>query len=416
VHRVRDLTTVIVAAACALAAGGFVRVDHAPASTSAARFDPSPLARRLARALVVPHINATLSGALAVDLETGRVLYALNPDRSLAPASNEKLPLTYAALVRLGASYRFHTQVLGAGARSGATWAGDLYLRGGGDPTLDRGRLRRLATQLRAAGIRRVSGNVLADESYFDSRRTAPGWQARFYLNESPPLSALAVNRGWYHGRSTPDPAGAAAATFVRILNERGVHVAGQSAWGKTPAGAFPLAQVDSAPLADVLRFMDRESDNFTAELILKALGAEVAGTGTTGAGAQVVVDTLAEAGIPLRGVRIADGSGLSRLDRLTPRAIASILIASWADPELRSALWDALPVAGRNGTLEQRMETRPAYGAVRAKTGTTDVASALSGFVRRRFAFAILQNGHPIVDSWARTAQDRFATALAAQ
>jgi D-alanyl-D-alanine carboxypeptidase len=61
-------------------------------------------------------------------------------------------------------------------------------------------------------------------------------------------------------------------------------------------------------------------------------------------------------------------------------------------------------------------MESRPAYGAVRAKTGTTDVASALSGFVRRRFAFAILQNGHPIAETWARTAQDRFATALAAQ
>jgi D-alanyl-D-alanine carboxypeptidase/D-alanyl-D-alanine-endopeptidase (penicillin-binding protein 4) len=400
----------------AAAAPGIVHLDRAPASTSGGRFDPSPLARRRARALAVPHVKPKLSGALAIDLETGRVLYALNPDRSLAPASNEKLPLTYAALLRLGGSYRFRTQVLGAGERSGATWIGDLYLRGGGDPTLDRHGLRRLAAQLRAAGIRRVSGNVLADESYFDTRRTAPGWLARFYLNESPPLSALAVNRGWYQGRSTPDPAGAAAATFVRILNERGVRVAGESAWGKTPTDAFPLAQVDSAPLTDVLRFMDRESDNFTAELVLKALGAEIAGKGTTGAGARVVVETLAEAGIPLAGVRIADGSGLSRLDRLTPRAIASILLASWDDPELRPVLWDALPVAGRSGTLEKRLDSRPAYGAVRAKTGTTATASALSGFVRRRFAFAVLQNGHPISTWWAREAQDRFATALAAQ
>jgi D-alanyl-D-alanine carboxypeptidase/D-alanyl-D-alanine-endopeptidase (penicillin-binding protein 4) len=418
--RVRGLATFLIAAACALAAAGVStgRTDSAAAAATGGfvRVDPSLLARRLAHALAVPHVKTTLSGALAVDLETGRVLYALNPDRSLAPASNEKLPVTYAALVRLGASYRFRTQVLGRGYRSGATWAGDLYLQGGGDPTLDRYGLRRLAAQLRAAGIRRVSGNVLADESYFDTKRTAPGWLAGFYLNESPPLSALAVNRGWYHGRSTPDPAGAAAASFVRILNERGVRVAGESAWGTAPADAFPLAQVDSAPLADVLRFMDHESDNFTAELVLKTLGAEVAGKGTTAAGAQVVVDTLAEAGIPLQGVRIADGSGLSRLDRLTPRAIASILLASWADPELRPALWDALPVAGRTGTLEKRLDSRPAYGAVRAKTGTTADASALSGFVRRRFAFTVLQNGHPISTWWARAAQDRFATALAAQ
>jgi serine-type D-Ala-D-Ala carboxypeptidase/endopeptidase (penicillin-binding protein 4) len=114
--------------------------------------------------------------------------------------------------------------------------------------------------------------------------------------------------------------------------------------------------------------------------------------------------------------VRIVDGSGLSRLDRLTPRAIASILLAAWADDEVRSVLWDSLPLAGRTGTLEQRLDRRPALGAVRAKTGTTAVASALSGFVRRRFAFAVIQNGHPISTWWAREAQDRFALALAAQ
>jgi PBP4 family serine-type D-alanyl-D-alanine carboxypeptidase len=233
-------------------------------------------------------------------------------------------------------------------------------------------------------------------------------------MNESPPLTALAVNRGWYRGKGTPDPAGAAGASFVRMLNERGVKVGGESAWGKASATAFPLAQVESAPLADVLRFMDRESDNFTAELVLKTLGAEIAGKGTTAAGASVVVDTLREAGVPLAGVRIVDGSGLSRLDRLTPRAIAAILTASWSEPELRKVVLDSLPVAGRTGTLEKRLDRRPAYGAVRAKTGTTARASALSGFVRRRYAFAIVQNGNPISAWWAREAQDRFAIALA--
>jgi D-alanyl-D-alanine carboxypeptidase/D-alanyl-D-alanine-endopeptidase (penicillin-binding protein 4) len=417
--RLRVLALLLVAAVCALAVAAGSQARTTGTSSAGAphggSFSPGPLARRLAGALAVPHVKPSLSGAVAIDLATGQIVYALNPDRSLAPASNQKLALTYAALVELGPSYRFRTQVVGTGSRSGATWNGTLYLHGGGDPTLERRGLRRLAAQLYADGLRRISGDVLADESWFDAKRTAPGWLPGFYLNESPALSALAVARGWYHGRSTTDPAGAAAATFVRILNERGVHVGGESAWGTAPATAFPLAQVDSAPLQDVLRYMDRESDNYTAELVLKALGAEIAGKGTTAAGASVVIDALREAGVPLAGVRVADGSGLSRFDRLTPRALAAILLASWDDADLRPVVWDSLPVAGRNGTLEKRLESRPAYGAVRAKTGTTAVASALSGFVRHRYAFAVVQNGHPISTSWARMAQDRFATVLAA-
>jgi D-alanyl-D-alanine carboxypeptidase/D-alanyl-D-alanine-endopeptidase (penicillin-binding protein 4) len=410
VNRRRSLAAVALAVVGALLAAG-----AATARPDGGSFDDSPLSRRLARALVVPHVAASSSGAVAVDLASGEIVYALNPDRSFVPASNEKLPVTYAALVELGPAYRFRTAVVGTGERAGATWDGDLYLRGGGDPTLKLLDLRRLVAQLRTAGIRRISGNVLADESFFDTVRTAPGWKASFYMDESPPLSALVVNRGDYRGTRTPDPAGAAAASFVRILQERGIRVAGESAWGAAPADAFPLAEVESAPLTEVLRFMDRESDNFTAELVLKTLGAEIAGRGTTAAGAGIVTAALRGTGVPLAGVRIVDGSGLSRLDRLTPRAIAAILTRAWADAELRAVLWDSLPVAGQNGTLERRLDRRPTFGAVRAKTGTTSIASALSGFVRNRFAFAVVQNGHPISTTWARRAQDRFAVALAA-
>jgi D-alanyl-D-alanine carboxypeptidase/D-alanyl-D-alanine-endopeptidase (penicillin-binding protein 4) len=408
--RIRSAFALAAVAVCALATAG-----SSAGGSDDSRFDTA-LAKRLARALAVPHVRSALSGAVAIDLASGKVVYALNPDRSLAPASNEKLPLTSAALVKLGASYRFRTQVLGEGTRQGAVWEGDLYLRGGGDPTLEFRGLRRLAAQLYADGYRRIAGDVLGDESFFDTKRTAPGWLHRFYLNESPALSALAVARGWYRGSSTPDPAGAAAASFVRILNERGVRVGGHSAWGTAAGTAFPLAQIESAPLEDVLRYMNRESDNFTAELVLKMLGAEILGEGTSGAGASVVIDALGDAGIPLGGVRIADGSGLSRFDRLTPRALAGTLLAAWADPEIRSAMWESLPVAGRNGTMERRLDSRPAYGAVRAKTGTTAVASALSGYVRRRYAFVVVQNGNPVSTWWARTAQDRFAIALASQ
>ena len=129
-----------------------------------------------------------------------------------------------------------------------------------------------------------------------------------------------------------------------------------------------------------------------------------------------MISDVLLEAGVPMTGVRIVDGSGLSRLDRLTANALATLLEKAWADPTVQPTLAAALPVAGVNGTLEDRLRKPPARGRVIAKTGTTDEASSLSGYVPDRFAFAILQNGHPLSWWWARRAQDRFAQVLAAQ
>jgi PBP4 family serine-type D-alanyl-D-alanine carboxypeptidase len=159
---------------------------------------------------------------------------------------------------------------------------------------------------------------------------------------------------------------------------------------------------------------MDRESDNFAAEMTLKALGAEVGAGGTTAEGAAVVVRNLAAAGVPLAGVQIVDGSGLSLSDRLTARALAALLVAVWNDIDLRAPFWASLPIAGVNGTLDKRMLRPPARGTVRAKTGTTSRASALSGYVGDRYGFAVLQNGAPVSAWSARKAQDRFATALA--
>jgi D-alanyl-D-alanine carboxypeptidase/D-alanyl-D-alanine-endopeptidase (penicillin-binding protein 4) len=115
-----------------------------------------------------------------------------------------------------------------------------------------------------------------------------------------------------------------------------------------------------------------------------------------------------------MQGVRIVDGSGLSRLDRLTVNALVGILRVSWASPDVRPTLVASLPVAGVNGTLQDRMRLGPARGIVRAKTGTTDLASALAGYVGGRYAFAVLQNGRPLSYWWARVAQDRFVMALA--
>jgi serine-type D-Ala-D-Ala carboxypeptidase/endopeptidase (penicillin-binding protein 4) len=376
--------------------------------------DPT-LATRLAKALAVPHVDPARTAALAVDLRTGIVVFERNATLSLVPASNQKLPVAYAALALLGPGYRFHTEVVGSGTLVGDVWHGDLWLRGFGDPTLEPADLDALAAEVASWGIRRVDGAVIADESWFDARRTAPGWRPSFYLYESPPLSALVVDRARYRGRTSAAPALAAGSLLRQSLEAAGVSVSGRTRSGVLTTSGLPLARDVSEPLADVVRFMGRESDNYTAEMLVKHLGATLAGNGSTAAGTRVIRTALGDAGVPLAGVRLADGSGLSGLDRLTAAAVVALLEAGLAQGELRDAFLQSLAVAGVNGTLEDRMERLPARGQVIAKTGTTRTASALSGFVRDRYVFAVLQNGRPISTYWARLAQDRFATALAA-
>jgi D-alanyl-D-alanine carboxypeptidase/D-alanyl-D-alanine-endopeptidase (penicillin-binding protein 4) len=386
----------------------------APAGTSARPAQDAQLQRRLAGALRVPHVAPTWSAAVALDLASGTVLFEQNAGRPLAPASNEKLPLTYAALAQLGPAFRIETDVLGEGEQDGTQWTGTLVLKGNGDPTLSRGDLRALAAQVKSAGLLSVTRGVMGDESAYDARRIVAGWKPSFFIDESPPLSALVVDRARVGPVVTRTPALAAAAAFRDALRNAGIAVAGPVRTGPVADWSELLGSVSSPTLATMVRFMDKESDNFTAEMLLKQLGLTELGRGTSAAGASVVIQTLAEAGVPMAGVRIVDGSGLSRLDRLTTNALGALLKVAWADPTVGPPLLAALPVAGVNGTLEHRLRKPPARGRVLAKTGTTDNASSLSGYVGDRYAFAVVQNGHPLSYWWARRAQDRFAQILA--
>jgi D-alanyl-D-alanine carboxypeptidase/D-alanyl-D-alanine-endopeptidase (penicillin-binding protein 4) len=386
----------------------------APAGIVAGPTQDSQLQRKLANALRVPHVAPARSGAVAVDLAAGTVLFEQNGDRPLAPASNEKLPLTYAALVRLGGGFRIETDVLGQGQQDGTVWTGSLVLKGNGDPTLSRADLRVLAAQVKGLGIRSVTGGVSGDESAYDTRRIVAGWKPSFFIDESPPLSALVVDRARTGTVVTRTPALAAATAFRDALRKAGIAVDGPVRTAVAEEWSELLGSVLSPTLGAMVRFMDRESDNFTAEMLLKQLGLTELDRGTSAAGATVVMQTLAAAGVPMTGVRIVDGSGLSRLDRLTANALGGLLKVAWADPVVRPALLSALPVAGVNGTLQHRLLKPPARGRVLAKTGTTDTASSLSGYVSGRYAFAVVQNGHPLSYWWARRAQDRFAQILA--
>src|SRR5439155_12366735 len=196
----------------------------APGSPSAS------LQSSLERALRVPHVSLAATGAVAIDLSTGATVYSRNGSLPLLPASNEKLAVTYAALTALGPGFTIETDVLGEGQQAGTTWQGDLVLKGYGDPTLSDADLTAPARQVRVAGITQVTGAVLGDESWFDARRTALGWKAAFYITESPPLSALIVDRGVVGRYTSHDPALAAAQLFRNALARAGVHVAGSAA------------------------------------------------------------------------------------------------------------------------------------------------------------------------------------------
>src|SRR5947209_9047537 len=371
------------------------------------------LAQQLAAALRSPKVNPAKTGAVVYDLHTGQVVYALHAGLPLHPASNEKLATTYAALAALGPSFRIETDALGDGTQNGSTWQGDIVLKGYGDPTLSSAELWSLAHQVARDGITHVDGRVIGDESWFDARRVGLGWKHAFYLRESPALSALIVDRGW-DGREETQPALYAAQLFRRYLVKVGVSIRGPARTGVAHDGATALGYVVSPPVSSLVRFMDTWSDNFTAEMLLKQVGAVQRGAGTAGAGVTETRALLTAAGVTLPGVRMVDGSGLSRIDRWTAAGLAAVLRRMWLDPDLRPYITSSLPVAGVSGTLRYRMRNTPADGFVRAKTGTTDNASALSGFVGNRYFFSVIENGHPVKLKAAIRTQDAFAKALA--
>ncbi len=408
-HDHRRLRSARLAAAAAVAAAAALAAAAPGSGTPPAR----SLAARLNAALTATGIGRGHTGAMALDLDSGAVVFAHNAAVPFVPASNEKLPVAYAALVLLGPSFRFKTEVRATGrVAPDGTLRGDLVLKGYGDPTLSSLQLKRLALRLSRIGLRRVAGAVVGDESFFDARRTGVGWKAEFYMGESPPLSALTVDRAVVGNRLARLPAYAAAKRFRLELIADGIAVAGRPAVGI--GGGRVLATALSQPLGTILHAVDADSDNFTAELLLKELDALAEGKGTSEAGAAVVEQVLHRQGIPLAGVRIVDGSGLSSLDRLTPQAIVRIFERIWTTPAIRPYLVGSLAVAGRSGTLIHRLAEPLTRGRVIGKTGTTDLASVLSGIVGNRYAFSVIQNGTPVPFWTAREAQDRFVRLLA--
>lgn len=375
------------------------------------------VARELARA-------GGISGGYVLDTTTGQTLASVRADRPRIPASVEKLYTSATALLRFGPAATLETEVLGDGELlEDGTWDGDLYLRGGGDPTFGTwGFTRRaygggatvsdLAARVSAAGVRRVTGRVFGDESLLDRLRGGPANGFALDFDIGGPLGGLLFNRGLAREDGSAlqaMPAKFAAQQLTLALRAAGVRVARGPGQAATPADAQEVATVASPPIATLIRLTLVPSDNLFAEMLIKDVGAHFGASGSTGAGAAVVRRTVARYGIR---PRVADGSGLSRANGTSPRQVVALLHGLRADPAFRAAL----PVAGRSGTLAERMRRTSAMDRCQAKTGTLSNVSALAGYCRTPnghvLAFAFLENY--VYTPTAKAAEDRLAIALA--
>jgi len=368
------------------------------------------------------------SSASVYDISAGRTVFSQRAGAMRPPASVEKLYTATAALERLGPDARLSTAVLGAGQLApDGVWEGNLYLRGGGDPTFGSSAFIRshyggtgasvsalVSRLVRAVGIHAVTGRVIGDESYLDPRRGEPASSYGYDPFLGGALSGLAFDRGAVGSeRGAHAPAAYAARKLWAGLRSAGVTIDGGIGVGSTPAGAASLAEAQSPTIAQLLGLMLPASDNYFAETLVKDLGARFGGAGASTAGAAVVAETMTE----LFGIhpQIVDGSGLSRADATSTSQVVTLLAALASRPA-GPALREALAVAGRSGTLKRRMRSGAAAGRCRAKTGTLLGVSSLAGYCQslsgHLLAFAIFTDG--IGTEAAHAVQDRMATSVA--
>jgi serine-type D-Ala-D-Ala carboxypeptidase/endopeptidase (penicillin-binding protein 4) len=369
------------------------------------------------------------SGAYVTNLTTGEQVFAWRAGAPRVLASNTKLFVAATALARFGTEGTLGTEVLGRGELDeDGVWRGDLYLRGGGDPTFGSRRfttrsygsgatVEDLAALLDEAGVERVTGRIYGDESRHDSLRGGPysGFGVSIWVG---PLSALSFNRGLASESGSgyqASPPAFAALKLDAALEARGIRVRLAPRAGTAPAGAPVIASVDSPPMQTLVRLMNKPSDNFMAEVLLKDIAMQANGRGTTAAGARLVAGHARRLGA---GARIADGSGLSRGNRASPYRVVRLLTAMNQQEDQFDPWYASLAIAGRDGTLKKRMRSGAARGRCRAKTGTLSNVSTLSGYCTARsgdmYAFSILMNN--VYTSGAKVLQDRMAQAIAAQ
>lgn len=363
-----------------------------------------------------PELLATLEEALghrsfsvreagvSVWIEGYGEVAALEPDVPLVPASNQKLFTAMGALVLLDHDQRFVTELVATGPVTDGTLDGDLVIVGSGDPLIKREgphSLQTLVERVRDAGVTHITGSIVGDETRYDDVRRAPGWLDWQMPLPGGSMSALMVNSNSRTGATSylADPTEYNADLFEGELEDGGVTVDGDATEGIAPEDGEVLATLESPTIAEIVREMLRESDNMAAELLTKEIGLQVAGEPSTAAGLAAIDAALEEElCLDLEGVN-DDASGISRDDRRSAEEWRLMLESARTKPWF-PILYEGLPVAGgETGTLKHRLVGTPAEGDVHAKTGSTGVAVALSGYVTteggRTAVFSAIANGN---------------------
>jgi D-alanyl-D-alanine carboxypeptidase/D-alanyl-D-alanine-endopeptidase (penicillin-binding protein 4) len=417
-------------------------------------------------------------------LDKQEILYEARKDQLFIPASNLKLITTATALENLGPDYRFPTRLYTAGKLRGDTLYGDLYIKGYGDPKLVTEQMWLLVNELENLPLRKIVGNIIADDSFFDSLLHVKTWeQSGGSEAYNAPLGALSFNfntvtvyvspgkltdekprviiepdtkylkinnqtrtlprgkrgkltvqridRGDYDEISLTggiaqrrpraryfvnitDPTKYSVSVFKEYLARVGIQVVGETFRGKVPKGAKLLINHKSEPLALALRGLNKFSNNFVAEQIVKTLAAEKFGPpATTENGLKVIHEYMQSLGFAPDQFTILDGSGLSRQNRLTPNQIVRVLAHVKKDLSIFPEFISALGVMGVDGNVRKRMNGVKESQKARVKTGTLNSVSSLSGYFQsrdgERFAFSILMNDLKCHNGQALKIQDKI-------
>jgi D-alanyl-D-alanine carboxypeptidase/D-alanyl-D-alanine-endopeptidase (penicillin-binding protein 4) len=363
---------------------------------------PTPAHAGSSAAALKSRIDGALRGigARQVDYkieDTGVGTLRRHAATDTAPASNEKLFTAIAALHFLTPGFRYATRVRSTAPILGHVIAGDLVLVGAGDPTLTFADLLRMAKRLRALGLHRVTGHLIVDDSRYSHRTVVAGWKRKFVPEETGTVDAFSLNGNtWRSGRSfEADPTPYNAAIWRKQLARVHITVGRRTEILPAPAGTLPLVIHRSATLATIIASMLTDSVNFYGEMIFRELGAFHSGHGSPSTGVAALRAAARQLRLPLG--TVYDGSGLSYSDRQSPSTIVA-----WLDRIRSTAYYNTirsgLPLACRTGTLKYRMCGPNLRGRVRAKTGTLNHVSALSGYFPTKsghfVTFSILVSG----------------------
>lgn len=363
---------------------------------------PQNVQARLDSLMKTPLLESTQLGLMVYDLSDDSVLYSFGAKQTLRPASTMKLLTAVTAIDLLGSEYRFNTSLRYQGAIKDSVLTGDLICVGSMDPMFDTNDMRAFVESVRALGVDTIRGRLVAAPSFKEEELLGEGW---CWDDDNPQLSPLLVERKDEF-----------MTVFASMLREAGIVVEASIITAPYSKDALMLC-VRSHQLKEILIPMLKESDNLYAESVFYHIAASQGARPAKASHArQLVKKELSKAGVTGVPYKIADGSGLSLYNYVTPELMVKLLCYAYRHTNIFMQLYPALPVAGQDGTLKKRMMNTSANGKVKAKTGTVTGVSSLAGYLTSAnghvLAFCILNQG-VLRNADGRDFQDKVCTAL---